>query len=62
MVELIAVQIGTVLNGEIVDTSPGFRLRFQPVGLPGRRVEPTSGREGLSYPRSALGGFVKHPG
>ncbi|MBW2579824.1 MAG: 30S ribosomal protein S9 [Deltaproteobacteria bacterium] len=40
----------------------GFRLRFQPVGLTGRRVEPTARREGRSYPRSALGGFVKHPG
>ena len=25
---------------------PGFRLRFQPVGLTGRRVEPTARKEG----------------
>ncbi|MGB7063515.1 MAG: hypothetical protein WBF55_00065, partial [Syntrophobacteria bacterium] len=30
----------------------GFRLRFQPVGLTGRRVELTARREGRSYPRS----------
>ena len=33
----------------------GLRLRFQPVGLTGRRVEPTARKERRPYPRSRLG-------